>query len=333
MESSRAFALVLVVTAGVLISLLVLPYLPFVLAAILLSYVLYPLHERLAPRVGTRASALCLMLATVFLLLLPIALLVEFVVEQLRAVLLAVERERIDTEAFDEFLQTYLGADVTLEQLVSDATHSDQLVPLFTRTLDSIGAVTETFVGLTVLAFVWYYLLRDGEQLVAWLRDLTPLPDDVQDELYARADYLTYAVVVVNVAIAFIQGILIGIALWALGFSNIFLWASITVVLSLLPVVGAPVVWIPASFYLALSGRLLAGIALFVYGTLVVGLIDEALRPILGGRKAELNPGLFIVGVFGGVSLLGFVGLFYGPLVLGMAKVVIEVVGREYWSA
>jgi predicted PurR-regulated permease PerM len=321
----RRFLLGLVLAFGTLSLLILLPYLQYVLAAFLLGYALKPLHRRLEPRVGRRVGAAALILATVFAVLLPVAVLVQ----------VALTGARRAFENFDRYLSgidrlPLVGdAGARLSELLASFRNGGSGSLPFDSIVDVLGGVTDAVIGLTVLLFVLYYLLTSGDALVAWLRQVTPLPDPVQDELYARVDRLTWAALVVNVAVAGVQGVLTGIGLWAVGFPNPALWTVMTVLLSLLPLVGASVVWAPAAVYLLFVEEPAGGVALAVYGGLVVSLSDNYLRPVLGGHEARLNPGLFVVGIFGGTATLGFVGIFYGPIVLGTLKALVEVYTRE----
>jgi predicted PurR-regulated permease PerM len=138
-----------------------------------------------------------------------------------------------------------------------------------------------------------------------------------------------WAVLVGNVAVAAVQGVLTGIGFAALGIENAVFWTVVTIVLALLPLIGASVIWIPASGYLLLIGRPIAAALLFAYGALVVSLSDNYLRPMIGGREADLNPALFVLGVFGGLAAFGVMGLFFGPVVVGTLKVLVELTARQ----
>jgi len=107
----------------------------------------------------------------------------------------------------------------------------------------------------------------------------------------------------------------------------VLFWTLIATILAFLPLVGAPFVYIPASIYLFAVGRPTAGAFLLLFGLAVVSLSDDYLRPLIGGRAAALSPGLIIISIFGGIGLFGFLGVFYGPILIGMAKTVLELLG------
>ena len=192
-----------------------------------------------------------------------------------------------------------------------------------------LGGVSTALIGLTVLLFLLYYFLVSGASLLGWLRSVTPLSADTWSALVRQVDRLMWAVLVGNVAVAVVQGVLTGIGFAALGINNAVFWTVVTVVLALLPLIGASVIWLPASGYLFFVGRPVAAALLFAYGALVVSLSDNYLRPMVGGREANLNPALFVLGVFGGLIVFGFMSLFFGPVIVGTLKVLVELAARE----
>jgi predicted PurR-regulated permease PerM len=323
MNRERLFLLVLVVAFAVLTALLLAPFLQYVLAAVVLAYVLQPVHRWLAPRVGPRVAAVVLMSAAVLVVVGPLLVVLSTVLGEARRVVMAARTAFEGTTPLEE----QFGVDLTPSDFLGSSNGEGSAI--VGGVLDVLGGVTDVLVGLVVMAFLLYYLLTAGGSLHRWTRHVLPLSADVQDELYERIDDLLWAVVVVNVAIAVVQGVLTGLGLWVVGFTSVVFWTVLTAAVSLLPFVGAPVVWGPAAAYLLLVGRPVAAVGLALWGTAVVGLSDDYLRPVLGGREAELNPGLFVIGIFGGVAVFGPMGVFFGPVVLGVLKALVEVYVRE----
>lgn len=324
MNRNRAFFLLVLAVVALLSLLVVLPFSQYILLGVLLAYVLYPLHRRLAPRVGPRVSAGALIVATVFAVLLPVIVLLSVVVGQALNVVTAVRNGQFQVDIIEAYIQTYFGITVDIRELLQSLT-ADGRAALFDSVLDLFGGLSNAVIGIAVLLFVLYYLLKDGRRLVGWIRAAAPLPADVQDDLFAHLDRLMWAVLVGNVLVGVVQGILTGIGFFVVGLPSVVFWTVMTAALSLLPLIGASVVWLPASGYLLLAGNTTGGLFLFVYGAVVVSLSDNYLRPLIGGHEARLNPGLFIVGIFGGIGAFGFVGLFYGPIVLGTLKALVDI--------
>ena len=324
MNRTRAFFLFVLVAVAGLSLLVALPYSQYILFGVLLAYVLRPLHRRLTPRFGPRIAAGTLILATVFTILLPVFVLLSVVLGQALSLLAAVRNGELDYDLVEEAIGEYVGISVDVRDVVRSLTLDVRAV-LFDNALDLFGGLSNATVGLAVLLFVLYYLLKDGHRLLAWLRTSMPLPRDVQDELLETLDRLMWAVLVGNVLVAVVQGVLTGIGFAIVGLPSVLFWTVMTTALSLLPLIGASIVWFPAGVYLLVTGDVVAGGFILVYGALVVSLSDNYLRPLIGGHEARLNPGLFIVGIFGGIGAFGVVGLFYGPIVLGALKGLVDI--------
>ena len=338
MDLERGVFVAAILGFGTLSVLLVLPLLQYVLLAVLLGYVLHPIHERLAPRIGPRLAAGGLVTATALVVLLPLGTVIAIAADQAAQVLAAVRAGRLGIDTVEQFLREQVGITIDIGGTIGNTLTPDAVLgvvegqsgaALFGRAASLFGGLSNAVIGLTVLVFLSYYLLTDGTGFVRWLSDVAPVSGDAWDELTARVDRLLWAVIVGNVAVATVQGVLTGIGFVVVGFPNAVFWTVVTVVLGLLPLIGASIVWIPASIYLFVLGRPLAAVVLFVYGATLVSIADNYLRPMIGGREAGLNPGLFVLGISGGLFVFGFLGVFFGPVVLGTLKVLVELFAQE----
>ncbi|WP_433630197.1 AI-2E family transporter [Halomicrococcus sp. NG-SE-24] len=324
MNVRDGFFALLVTVLTVLAYLIVQPFVTYVLAAVLLAFLLYPLQRRYASRFGPRTTALGLLAVAVAVLLVPVGLVVlalgNIATSNVtdRPVLRQVER-----------LAGRFGVSIDVP---SDAAGlGEQFVQLFAGQLtEVVGATVNAFIGLTLFVFLLYYFLVDGAQFVGWIRDLTPLPPDVQDELYAEANRITWAVIEGHVLVGLVQGLLGGLGLFVAGVPNAALWTLVMVLFAFVPVVGVAAVWLPATVYLLVAGRFLAAGFLFAYSATVISWIDNYLRAFLVDRGADLHPSVVLVGVVGGLFVMGPLGLFFGPIVLALYKAVLLVVDDYY---
>lgn len=335
MNRTRAFFLFVVTVVALLSLFVVLPFSQYILTGVLFAYALYPLHRRLAPLTGPRISAGFLIVATVLVVLLPVFILLSIVLREALALVRLIRSGELQLDVVEAYVQSFAGTSINVRQLLQSIV-VDGRATLFDSVLDVFGGLSNAVVGIAILLFVLYYLLKDGRKLVAWTYAVTPLPRDVQADLFEHLDRLVFAVLVGNVLVGVMQGVLTGIGFAIVGLPSVVFWTVMTAALSLLPLIGASVVWIPASAYLFVNGDTTGAAFLFVYGALVVSLSDNYLRPLIGGHEAKLNPGLFIVGIFGGIAAFGFIGLFYGPVVLGMLKALVDtyvaVTGRREFA-
>ncbi len=179
---------------------------------------------------------------------------------------------------------------------------------------DTFNLVVSAFVTL----YVAFFLIRDGEDLAGLLQRGIPLASRHKQELLEKFMAVIRATVKGNILVAIIQGTLGGLAFWFLDVSGAMLWAVVMGFLSLLPAVGAALVWFPVVVYFFLTGAVWQGIALLAFGLLVIGLIDNLLRPILVGKDAGLPDFLVLITTVGGIAVFGINGLVLGPLIAAM---------------
>ena len=182
-----------------------------------------------------------------------------------------------------------------------------------------IGQLTlEFLVSLGVMLYLLFFLLRDGEALHARLRAAVPLRADRQRALFDKVVVVVRATVKGNLVVAIIQGALGGVMFWILGIRGAMMWGVVMAVLSLLPAVGAALVWLPVALYFLVTGALWSGVILILFGVFVIGLVDNALRPILVGKDTKMPDFLVLVSTLGGIAVFGPNGFVIGPLVAAL---------------
>jgi len=308
---------------------IVVPFLEYVIGALIISYVLHPLHCRLEQRIGGAASAVALIFGTVVAVIVPLAYIVSVFVADLRA--LAAGETELDTAAIEQRLSEILGENIQIELADLLAATGDQLIRvLFDSYTGIVTFAVQAGIGTALMLFLVYYLLRDGPAFVEWGKDTVPLPAHVTDNLVTKIDATTWGVVIGHIVVALLQALIAGVGLWAVGIPKVIFWTFVMAVLSLLPLIGSFLVWGPAAGYLVVIDEVTAGILLVLYGVVVVSLFDNYARPILIDQQAGLNPGVILVGVAGGIYSIGFTGLFVGPIVIGVLVATLETFRAEY---
>ena len=207
MNAQRGVLLLLIAALSYLSFQLVQPYLQFVIGALLLTYVLSPLQNRLETRVGsTAAAALLVVFATVALLIPFVVLLVAIAGDATQfARRLASGEIAVPIEPVEESITEWFGREIDLTAEVAARIEGVAELALGTAP-DILATLTTMLIGLGLAVFVLFYLLRDGDRLFGWLRRVTPLPDEVQERLYNRVDDITRAVLLGHVLVAIIQG-------------------------------------------------------------------------------------------------------------------------------
>lgn len=182
-----------------------------------------------------------------------------------------------------------------------------------------LGGIAGVVVEAFFVFFTMFYLFRDGAKLWAALANALPLRGKTMNQMIVRIREVISASVYGVFVIAVIQGTLGGIAFWFIGLPSAVVWGLVMTFMSLIPLAGAFVVWVPAAIYLAIIGSWGAAIGLSLWGAIVIGLVDNFMRPKLVGEKAKLHELFIFFAVLGGLQLFGIVGLFLGPVILAIA--------------
>ncbi len=299
--------------------------------AVLLGSLLAPLNASLAARLGGRpklASAITTV-GVVLLVLLPIFAIAGAVASQASQLV-----GRIDTtslRATDLHLSRIPLLARPLEWLeatagISLAQIETYIVSGAKRLLEAVagsggtvflGAVG-TIVSFMLTLFVLFFVLRDGPRFASVAVQMLPIEPALRGKLWRHLIDVTRAVFMGIGLTALVQGTLLGIGFAIAGLPSPLVFGVLAVLLALVPVVGTAVMWIPATIWLLIQGEL--GFALFMlaWGVIVVGGVDNILRPMLISGRAEVPTLAVFIGVMGGLSAFGFIGLFLGPIVLGL---------------
>jgi predicted PurR-regulated permease PerM len=189
----------------------------------------------------------------------------------------------------------------------------------------SIGLNTFDFMlGLGIMLYLLFFLLRDGTYLADRLRRAIPLHEEQKAALFTRFAIVVRATVKGGILVAIVQGALGGFAFWFLGVRAPLLWAVLMTFLSLLPAIGAGIVWIPVAIYFLATGSIWQGIFLIVWGVLVIGLVDNLLRPFLVGKDTKLPDYVVLLSTLGGIQVFGLNGFVIGPVIAAMFMVAWE---------
>ncbi|TYL36102.1 AI-2E family transporter [Natronococcus pandeyae] len=329
--SDRLGLAVLTLVSVLLALLIILPYLQYVLLGVILAYILMPAQRRLENYMRSMTAALVLVVVAILAILLPVMYVLAIAFGQALEVAMAIQDGTLNVEDIEQRIAE-TGYTVDLQDTYS--TYQEPIATglqgLATGAIEFVGGVPAILIGLTVTVFVLFALLRDGDRLVSWVGYVVPIEDQVQRELFSELDQLMWASVVGNVAVAIIQALLLGVGLALLGVPAVVLLTVGAFVAALLPLIGVFAVWMPISLYLLAVGQFVPAAILVVYG-LLVSASDTYLRPALIGRTSAFNSAIIVVGIFGGLVVFGAVGLFIGPVVLGGAKITLDLFARE-WS-
>ncbi len=334
-------AVVVLVTAAFV--WLLLPFYGAVLWAVILAIVFNPLHRRLVRSLGGRrnlASALSV-IACICIVVIPGTLILASLAREATGFYNRIGNQEFDLPAIVEQVRDALPSYVVealaslglgdFEQIQARLTSFlAQAAQVIGTRVVSIGQGTaQLFISLGVMLYVLFFLFRDGAEVAATIRRASPLSNPHTDYILGKFATVVKATVKGNVIIAVIQGAIGGIAFWLLGIEAALLWGVLMAALSLLPAVGAFLVWAPVAIYLLLSGEYVSGTILLLVGVFVISLIDNLLRPPLVGKGTRLPDYVVLVSTLGGLSLFGMNGFVVGPLIAALFIAVWSLFAEE----
>jgi len=196
-----------------------------------------------------------------------------------------------------------------------------------------IFSLPAKFLGAFITIFVMFYCLLDGPEMISSFWKVIPASHHHRKQISTQLSEVTSVLVYGAIMIALLQGFVGGVGFLIFGLGSPVLWGLVMALVSLIPFGGTAFVWLPAGAYLVVInamdsdwGGVARGIGLLIYGTLIISTVDNLVRPRLVSSKARIHPVLVLVGVLGGLSVFGFIGMFLGPLVLALAI----TIGRIY---
>jgi len=324
----RSFLLLLAIVTIAFIWLLI-PFYGAIFWGIILAIIFAPLQRKLLAKTKGKKtlSALISLVLIVLIVIIPLILITGALAQEVATLYKSMERGDLNIGRYMEQIVNVLpetvksavdrlvGGDINqLRERISDfALSSGQFL---TKQAVNIGSNTFQFlVSLAIMLYLLFFLLRDGTELARHCRELVPLSEDQKSHLLRKFTTVVRATVKGNIAVAAVQGALGGIIFFILGIQGALFWGVLMAILSLLPAVGASLIWAPVAIYFFATGSLMQGVILTAFGVFVIGLVDNILRPILVGKDTKIPDYIILISTLGGISLFGLNGFVIGPLI------------------
>ena len=309
------------------------PFLDVIAWASILAITFHPLHVYLSRKTGRRSLSAALTSGLVVIaVVIPLLFVAGLAINQLLVLGQSLQQTFADGTATTTpwgrayaWLADRLGFNV--QQLVSLVQqHANTLAATVAQyTVNVAASVTSAVLSFVFIIFAMFLLFRDGDRIVAKVPDLLPFERARSEALLVRIRDVIHGGVYGVVAIALIQGTLCGGMFWAVGIPSAALWGLVTVLTSVVPLVGAAGVWVPGTLYLAASGEWTRAIVLLVWGTLAISAVDNFLRPRLVGGRVGLSELVMFFALLGGLRVFGVLGIVMGPVMFAIAVSIVDV--------
>ena len=329
-DDKALVVLLVLVTLG--LGWILLPFYGAIMWGIVIALIFTPVYQHLHRQLNGRATwaAVLTVLIVLLIVIMPLALITATLASDAAEFYQRLQSGELDIKRY--FLEAF-NALPAWATAVLDRFGLTDFYRAQTRLIERLGQGSQfiatralgigmdTFdivVSLFITLYLAFFMLRDGEALARTMRHAVPLASTHKKELVQRFATIIRATVKGNLIIAAIQGTLGGLAFWFLGIKGALFWAVLMAFLSLLPAIGAGLVWVPVALYFLSTGALWQGVTLVAFGVLVIGLVDNLLRPALVGKETRLPDYLVMISTLGGMAVFGINGFVLGPVIAGL---------------
>ena len=328
---NKTFLLLLAIVTVAFVWIL-LPFYGAVFWGVALAILFTPLYRFLLDKTKRKPTlaAIATVALCLIIVIIPLTMIAGALVQEITVVYSKIRAGQINFGSyFQHMIQTMPRWMVTLlerfglndfaglqERISASAAQASQMVA---KQAFSIGQNTFDFViNFGIMLYLLFFLLRDGEKLSSRIKQAVPLNARYKRHLFDKFTTVVKATVKGNIAVAAIQGLLGGLIFWILGIQGPLLWGVLMAFLSLLPAVGAGIVWAPVAIYFLLTGAIWQGLVLIAVGVGVIGLVDNVLRPILVGKDTKMPDYVVLVSTLGGMAIFGLNGFVIGPIIAAL---------------
>ena len=341
----RIFLLAVLASSLYLAYLILSPFINVLILAIILASIFNPLQMYLERLLKGRnnLAALVIVLIITFVIAIPVFFFTSTLVTQgLQTVNKTndwVQAGKLNQLIQDPRINMYLAKlnkrfpflEISKASIANDLLYLSKSLGQFL--LGKVAVVLSNVVNLVaqffMMIFIAFYLVRDGREMVGAVRYYTPLKGKQQDRIIDGIRVVAKSVLLGTFLTAVCQGFVGAVALQILGFPGLF-WGTMMALASLVPIVGAYLVWVPIAIYLVILGEVKSAVFLAVWSAVLLGIIDNFLRPFFMKGKSKMSPFYIFLAILGGVQYFGFKGILYGPLVLSFAMIMLFIYGVEY---
>lgn len=338
---NRAVLIFILIIISLLFLKLLQPFLQSIFIAALFAALFTPFYHRILDVVGDRrvlASTLTISIV-LFFIVVPLSLLLAVVTAQAVDIAQTATpwiRDQLSTPGritqsleglpFYQYVEPY--RELALQKMGDVAGFaSGWLIDVVQSA--TFGTVT-ALLNILIILYTLFFLLMDGDRLLFYILYYLPLHDDDENKLLRRFTSVTRATLKGTAVIGILQGSLAGLALYLAGIPSAVFWAVTMMVLSVVPGVGTALVWIPAVIYLIVGGQIVSAIAVAVFCAVIVGTVDNVLRPKLVGNDTQLHELLIFFSTLGGLIMFGFMGFVIGPIIAALFVTIWELYGDEF---
>ncbi|MBI2105965.1 AI-2E family transporter [Candidatus Woesearchaeota archaeon] len=294
------------------------PLISSILSSFILAFVFYPLYLKINNKIkNSNVSSAITLIIILLLIILPSLLIINLLAQESLSVY-----QKVRYEDLSSLVSKYLESDF-----------DDQISGVINNALLLIVKSTSSFIlslpGLAlnffITLFLTYYLLKEAQIWIQNIKNYLPYSEKMKDAILEKMKRVTKALIYGTILTAIIQGFLGGIGFAIFNIPSPVLWGFVMAFTSVIPILGTAIVWLPAGIIQLFQGDYFSGFGIILFGALIVGTIDNVIKPKLIGKRADIHPAIVLIGIIGGLNFLGFIGLIIGPLILAVAFELVKI--------
>tara|TARA_Y100000310_G_scaffold167546_1_gene167345 strand:- start:10876 stop:11931 length:1056 start_codon:yes stop_codon:yes gene_type:complete len=324
--SKRVVSMIILAVLIVVAFILLRPILMSIIIGIILVVVFAPVYEKLLKIVKfENLSAAIISISLIVLIVLPFWFLTPVFIEQSFQVYIVSQQIDFVTPLKNFFPSLFASEEFSIEvgsilhSFVTKATNS--IVNSFSKLILNFPII---FLQLLVVFATFFFVLRDKEKIISYIKSLTPFSREVENKLLHSSREITISVIYGQIVVGIVQGLIVGAGFFIFNVSNPLFLTFLAILAGMFPVIGTTIVWAPVVIYLFIAGDILPAIGIAAFGLVSSG-IDNILKPILVSRRTRMHPLLTLMGMIGGLLLFGIFGFILGPLILAYVLILLEV--------
>ncbi len=322
----------LVMTSIIFIVLLVLsflllrPLLISIIIGVILAFIFLPLYKSINKVLKLKsltALIMCLMLLVVIIL--PVWYLAPIAIDQ--SIRFYISSQQMDLitpfkTIFPSLFQTEtFSAEIgsAIQSFVTKSTNS--LMNSFSNFILNFPRI---FLQLLVVFFTFFFVLKDNDKMVSYIKSLLPFSKEVTKKLFHSSRSITLSILYGQVVVGIIQGIITGTGFFLFKVPNALLLTVLAAVAGIFPIIGTAIVWIPVAIYFFLAGNTFAAFGIIIFG-LISTVLENFIKPAFVSKRTKVNTSIILIGMIGGLFMFGILGIILGPLILAYLLIVLEI--------
>ena len=322
----RIMTSILLVLLVVLSFFLIKPILLSIISGILLAFIFSPVYDWVYKKTNSRnLSASLISIFLLLIIIIPFWFLMPVILEQSFGIYQAIQSFDFVTPLKTIFPSLFSSEGISKELvsiLYSFSTNAANYISnAFGQLLLNLPELT---LQLLVMAFTFFYVLRDKDELLIYIKSLIPFSKEIETKIFEYSKGITFSVLYGQIIVGILQGIAVGLGLYLFNVPNALFLTLAAVVFGILPIIGTTIIWLPAAIYVLIGQGTLPAMGVCIFG-LISNFLGDFLRPVIVAKRTQINSALMLIGMIGGILLFGILGTVLGPLIIGYLLILLEL--------